>query len=175
MPSRLTLIGVSHPGSPLAHRTPVPVMRPQGGLTLIPDGVELGGRNVRSWWLKTTTFCVELTSHSPPPTPLLPALTPSAGEHQVSGGEFNWDCWLCLFGLCRALSLRSPSTLLHYLRRTGTVMARKKANPDELEASRRSDGYQRGARREEDSRRDGNKHGDTTKKNQDASLDHYVI
>jgi hypothetical protein len=36
-----------------------------------------------------TTFCVELTSHSPPPTPLLPALTLSAGEHQVSGGEFK--------------------------------------------------------------------------------------
>src|SRR5271156_4119847 len=31
----------------------------------------------------------ELTSHSPPPTPLLPALTLSAGEHQVSGGEFK--------------------------------------------------------------------------------------
>src|SRR5271163_3741760 len=41
------------------------------------------------WQEKTTTFCVELTSHSPPPTPLLPALTLSAGEHQVSGGELK--------------------------------------------------------------------------------------
>jgi len=40
-----------------------------------------------SWRDKTTTFCTELTSHSPPPTPLLPALTLSAGEHKVSGGE----------------------------------------------------------------------------------------
>jgi hypothetical protein len=40
-----------------------------------------------SWRLKTTTFGVKLTSHSPPPTPLLPALTLSAGEHKVSGGE----------------------------------------------------------------------------------------
>jgi len=39
-----------------------------------------------SWQHKTTTFCTELTSHSPPPPPLLPALIPSAGEHEVSGG-----------------------------------------------------------------------------------------
>jgi hypothetical protein len=31
-----------------------------------------------------TTFCTEFTSHSPPPPPLLPALTPSAGELEVS-------------------------------------------------------------------------------------------
>ena len=35
---------------------------------------------------ESTRFCVELTSHSPSPTPLLPTLTPSAGEQQVSGG-----------------------------------------------------------------------------------------
>ena len=34
-------------------------------------------------------FSVELTSHSPPPTPLLPSPTPSAGESKVSGGEFK--------------------------------------------------------------------------------------
>ena len=38
----------------------------------------------------------------------------------------NWDCWLCLFRLRRTLSLRPLSTLLHHLRRTATVMARKK-------------------------------------------------
>src|SRR2546423_15592663 len=42
-----------------------------------------------SWRHKRTTFCTELTSHSPPPTPLLPALPLSAGERQVSGGEFK--------------------------------------------------------------------------------------
>jgi hypothetical protein len=36
-------------------------------------------------------------------------------------------------------------------------MARKKATPDELEARAEANGYQRGAHREEDSRRDGNK------------------
>jgi hypothetical protein len=36
---------------------------------------------------KDTTFCVEVTFRSPSPTPLLTALTPSASEHEVSGGE----------------------------------------------------------------------------------------
>jgi hypothetical protein len=35
----------------------------------------------------TTEICIELTFHSPPPTPLLRALTLSAGEHKVSRGE----------------------------------------------------------------------------------------
>jgi hypothetical protein len=42
-----------------------------------------------SWHLKRTEICIEVTFHSPPPTPLLPALTLSAGEHKVSGGEFE--------------------------------------------------------------------------------------
>jgi len=62
-----------------------------------------------------------------------------------------------LFRLRRTLSLQPPSTLLHHLRRTATVIARKKATPDELEARAEASGYQRGAHREEDSRRDGNK------------------
>ena len=41
------------------------------------------------WQKKLTEICIELTSHSPPPTPLLPALTPSAGEYRVSGGELK--------------------------------------------------------------------------------------
>jgi hypothetical protein len=172
---------------------------------LAPEGVARC-RKVASWQHKTTTFCTELTSHSPPPTPLLPALTPSAGELKVSrtggglpphstrssleaqngrphflaafsrllsrrhGGatgvlfraprspaaahqtrRLNWDCWLRLFGLRRTLPLQPPSTLLHHLRRTATVMARKKATPDELEARAEANGYQRGAHREEDS------------------------
>ena len=65
--------------------------------------------------------------------------------------------------------------LLHRLRRIATVMARKVASPDELEARAEANGYQRGAHREEDSRRDGNKHEDKTKKNQDATLGHYIM
>jgi hypothetical protein len=42
---------------------------------------------LQAWQLKTTTFCTELTSHSPPPPPLLPALTLSTGEHKASEGE----------------------------------------------------------------------------------------
>jgi hypothetical protein len=54
-------------------------------------------------------------------------------------------------------------------------MARKKVTPDELEARAEANGYQREARREEDSRRDSNKHEDKTKKDQDATLGHYVM
>ena len=54
-------------------------------------------------------------------------------------------------------------------------MARKKATADELDARAEANGYQRGAHREEDSRRDGNKHEDKTKKNQDITLGHYVM
>jgi hypothetical protein len=53
-------------------------------------------------------------------------------------------------------------------------MARKKATPDELDARAEVNGYKWGAHREEDSRRDVNKHVDKTKKDQDATLDHYV-
>ena len=34
-------------------------------------------------------ICSQVTWHSPPPTPLLPALTLSAGEYRVSGGELK--------------------------------------------------------------------------------------
>src|SRR5277367_3615022 len=50
-------------------------------------------------------------------------------------------------------------------------MAKKKATADELDARATANGYQRRAHREEDSRRDGNKHGDKTRKDQDATLD----
>jgi hypothetical protein len=54
-------------------------------------------------------------------------------------------------------------------------MARKKAIADELDAHAIANGYQMGARREEDSWRDDNKHGSKTRKDQDATLDLYVI
>jgi hypothetical protein len=54
-------------------------------------------------------------------------------------------------------------------------MGRKKATVDELDARAEANGYQRGAHREEDSRRDYNKHEEKTKKNQGATLDHYVM
>jgi hypothetical protein len=53
-------------------------------------------------------------------------------------------------------------------------MPRQKATEEELGARVEANGYQRGAHREEDNHPDSNKHGDTTKKNQDATLDHYV-
>ena len=43
----------------------------------------------RAWQIKLTEICIQLTWHSPPPTPLLPALTLSAGEYRVSGGELK--------------------------------------------------------------------------------------
>jgi hypothetical protein len=54
-------------------------------------------------------------------------------------------------------------------------MAGKKATPDELKARAAANGYRRGAHREEDCRRDGNKHLDKTKKNQNITLGHYVM
>ena len=62
------------------------------------------------------------------------------------------------------------------LRRTATVMARKKATPDELEARAEANGYQRGRRTgKKTAVETGNKHEDKTKKNQDATLGHYVM
>ena len=40
-----------------------------------------------TWQHKLTS--IQLTWHSPSPTPLLPALTLSAGEYRVSGGELK--------------------------------------------------------------------------------------
>ena len=54
-------------------------------------------------------------------------------------------------------------------------MGRKKATAEELEARAEANGYQLGAHREEDSRRDGNKHGDKAKKDQDATLRQYGL
>ena len=51
----------------------------------------------------------------------------------------------------------------------------KRATPDELEARAKANSYRREAHREEDSRRDCNKHEDKTKKDQDATLGHCVM
>jgi hypothetical protein len=63
-------------------------------------------------------------------------------------------------GSCLSSAISSSTVyLLRYLRPTATAMARKKATADELDAHATANGYQRGAHREEDNRRDGNKHG----------------
>jgi hypothetical protein len=54
-------------------------------------------------------------------------------------------------------------------------MARKKITGDELDACAKANSYQKDAHREEDSRRDRNKHGDDTKKDQVGALDRYVL
>jgi hypothetical protein len=54
-------------------------------------------------------------------------------------------------------------------------MARKMATPDELESRAEANGYQKGAHREEDTRRDSNKQEDKAKKNQDVTLGYYVV
>lgn len=54
-------------------------------------------------------------------------------------------------------------------------MVRKKITVDELNARTKENGYQRGAHREEDSRRDCNKHIDRVKRDQDGALDRYVL
>jgi hypothetical protein len=51
----------------------------------------------------------------------------------------------------------------------------RKQTADELSARAKANGYKRGAHREEDSRRDRNKHKDDTIKDQDGALDLYVL
>ena len=54
-------------------------------------------------------------------------------------------------------------------------MARKKVTAEELLSQARSNGYKRGAHREEDCKRDQSKHIEATKKDQDSALDRYVL
>src|SRR5271155_5874799 len=56
-----------------------------------------------------------------------------------------------------------------------TIMAKRNATAEELEARAESNGYRRGARREEDSTRDNGKHNKKTKRNQNSVLDRYVL
>jgi hypothetical protein len=49
-------------------------------------------------------------------------------------------------------------------------MARNKVTGDELDARAKANGYKKGTHREEDSRRDRNKHGHKTKKDQDSVI-----
>jgi hypothetical protein len=190
---------------------------------------------LQPWRQKLTEICIQLTWHSPSPTPLLPALTLSAGEYRVSGGELkvsrqvglprnprarrpkpknglplflaafskllscrhggatgvllllrvhgpcrslrsshlSWVCRPYLFYSSYAIS-STTLCLLRYFLRTATVMGRKQTG-DELNARAKANGYKRGAHREEDSRRDCNKHKDDTIKDQDKALDRYVL
>jgi hypothetical protein len=56
-----------------------------------------------------------------------------------------------------------------------TIMAKRNATAEELEAQAESNGYKRGAHREKDSARDDGKHNDKTKRNQNVVLDRYVM
>jgi hypothetical protein len=56
-----------------------------------------------------------------PPVPYLEPIVPAAARQR----HLNWDCWLCLFGLSYAIS-STTVYLVHYLRGTATVMARKR-------------------------------------------------
>lgn len=53
-------------------------------------------------------------------------------------------------------------------------MAKRKAMAEELPARAESNGYERGANREKDNTRDGKRHIDKTKKDQNAALNLYV-
>ena len=68
----------------------------------------------------------------PPVSYLEPTVSATARQTQLG--------LLCLFGSSYAIS-STTLYLLHYLRRTATVMARKKATPDELEARAEANGY----------------------------------
>ena len=72
------------------------------------------------------------------------------------------------------LSLRPPST--SYTISAGLLPSWQEKRPlQELEARAEANGYERGAHREEDSRRDVNRHEEKAEKNQDATLGHYMM
>jgi hypothetical protein len=56
-----------------------------------------------------------------------------------------------------------------------TIMAKRKATAEELEARAESNGYKRGAHREKDSTRDNGKHNKKAKRNQNSVLNRYVL
>jgi hypothetical protein len=56
-----------------------------------------------------------------------------------------------------------------------TIMAKRKATAEELEAQAESNGYKRGTHREKDSTRDNGKHNKKAKRNQNSVLDCYVL
>ena len=75
--------------------------------TRVPsNGHQLGSCELqKAWQIKLTQICIQLTWHSPPPTPLLPVFTLSAGEYRVSGGELKVSRQM---GLPRNLGARRP-------------------------------------------------------------------
>jgi hypothetical protein len=73
--------------------------------------------------------------------------------------------------LSRFFSLLLPLSTAAF----STIMAKRKATAEELLVRAESNGYKRGAHREEDSARDNGKHNDKTKMNQNSVLDRYVL
>jgi hypothetical protein len=55
-----------------------------------------------------------------------------------------------------------------------TIMAKRKATIEELEAQAESNDYKRGANREKDSTRNNGKHNKKTKRSQNSVLDRYM-
>ena len=74
----------------------------------------------------------------------------------------------------RARSLRPPSTSHTVSAGLPTLCQGKRLLKRSWALAPKRMATRGGAHREEDNHPDGNKHGDTTKKNQDATLDHYV-
>ena len=96
----------------------------------------------------------------PPVYSYLESTVPAAA---CESSHLSWVCRPCLFYSSCAIS-STTLCLLRYFLRTATVMGRKRITGDELNARAKANGYQRGAHREEDSRRDCNKHGNGAKK-----------
>jgi hypothetical protein len=101
----------------------------------------------------------------PPVSYLDPTVPAVARQIGVSIGTAGCACLVR-----RTLSLRPPSTSCTISAGLPPSWQEKKATPDELEARAEANGYRRGEHREEDSRRDCNKHEDKTKKDQERLL-----
>jgi hypothetical protein len=56
-----------------------------------------------------------------------------------------------------------------------TIMTKRKAAAEELEARPESNGYKRGAHQEKDNTRDNGKHNKKAKRNQDSVLNRYEL
>jgi hypothetical protein len=91
------------------------------------------------FWRPIQDAC-RVTMVEPPVSYLESPTVPAAA---VQTRRLDCDCWLSFFGLRRTLYIRPPSTLLHYFRRTATIMARKKATSDELGARSEANCYRR--------------------------------
>ena len=77
----------------------------------------------------------------------------------LRSSHLSWVCQPYLFYSLYTIS-STMLCLLCYFLRTATVTGRKQTTRGELNARAKANGYKRGAHREEDSRRDCNKHKD---------------